>query len=512
MGPGRVHVSSRKAWFAASGILVLAALARLPYLWSVPSFAVEWEEILRAATAATTHVYPATNVAHDIGPVFIYLQGFLFQVFGTNLLLPRVVALAAGALAALFAYLSGREAAGERVGLLAGGVVAFSGAAIMLSHQAFSNTLTPLAVTAAGLVTMMAERRHRYLLVPAGVLWGLALQTDTSVLAMLVPLFAYLVWRATRRGWLVPALAGIGGFVLGYANMIAYNVQTNLGSLTWILEKKKYAFSHPTGVLPVLEHYAFEAGEWGQTLGSGFLTTNLLQDAWAVVAVLACLTAYVMAVRHALREREWGSELLLALGVGPLLVIPLFNQAYNYPIAARYLLPALPFAVILIGRWLKDIWPRLKARRRRLATLAVALLAFVGPMVATIGYESGQTAAMAANAVGLGLADKAYALDPSTKAVVLFDSRGYLARWYPNILRTEGFTVYLMGDPWASGERGVFTQAAWERAITKAHSTTIAVLAPADYAALAPLVPAGARVVRQAGPGRYVIVYLPALR
>src|SRR5262249_22278536 len=76
----------------------------------------------------------------------------------------------------------------------------------------------------------VACRPRPLLLVPVGLLIGLALQTHLSVIALLPGLALYALWRGPRlmrTPW--PYLAVLG-VVLGYLNMIVYNLLNDFWS------------------------------------------------------------------------------------------------------------------------------------------------------------------------------------------------------------------------------------------------------------------------------------------
>lgn len=501
-----------------SRVLALAALAfavglaiRLPWLFSVPVFSVEWGEILIGYQIAFAHLHPWTNYAHDIGPLYNYLIAGTFRLFGLNLYIPRILMLVFGATTVGLGFLIGREAGGIRVGLLAALMLAVSGASVIDSHMAFSNGLTPLFVALAGLFSLYGDKRHPVWLIPAGFIWALALQTDSSVLAVLIPLFFYLLLTAPKRNRIPQTALALGAFFFGYLNMIIYNIETHMGSLQWILQKKGYAVSQSHGIVQVGVHYIFEALEWGQTLGTAFNAKNAIAlDAWAGVIILSWLGLFFLGVRKTWLGKK--NPLLLVLTLGPLALIPVFNKAYNYPLAARYLVPMLPFAYAMISEASLDLLKkRFKGpRRARLATFLFVFLVAATSLTELFAYEGTQVQAAQTNRQGFALAAAAQSMATSS-TVVLFDSTGSYARYFPAMLRSGGLTVTLMGDPWSHKEKGVFSYNQWKAALRRPQNPLLAVLTPRDYQTLLPLMPKGTRKeVLPGHGGGYILVTIPA--
>lgn len=503
-------MKSRQRLVLALFALALVAFAtRFPQLWGVPSFGVEWEEVWLGFQIAFQHLRPATDHSKDIGPIFNYLVAEGFRLFGPDLRLPRLLTMTASILTVLMTFFIGREAFDDEVGALAALMLAFSGASIFLSHQAFSNALTPLAVALAGYATLLAERRSPYWLVPAGLLWGVALETDSSVLGILLPLFAYLVWRGRSRA--LATLAGVLAFLVGYAHMILLNIQDPLVSLHWILQRKGYAVAQSHGLGQIVFNYLFELLSWGQTLATAFPIplSQVWLDALGLVAVVIWLTLFVGAVKRFWTGRVF--PLFLTLTLGPLLVIPIFNKAYVYPEMSRYLVPILPFALTIVAWRIRILVKGSPATAKRwilIGTLAV--MTAVWPAFSLAAYYGTQGQAQRGNAEAFRLTERARALGGASHPVY-FDSTGFMARWYAYVLLSGGVDLTVVGDPWANGERGDFRTGVWRRFMTGSQGMRLALLSPAGFRRLGAQIPADARISRVAGPGGgYVVVVLGA--
>ena len=493
-----------------AGLTGLALATHLPQLWGVPAFGVEWEEVAIAYRIAFEHLRPATDYGKDIGPLFNYIVAAGFRLVGPSLLLPRLITLAAGVLTVPVTYLIGREAYDEATGKIAAVMLAFSGAGIFLSHEAFSDALTPLAVALAGLATLLADRRGSLWLIPAGFLWAMALESDSSVLAILVPLAVYLAWMARRRP--MATLAGVGAFVLGYAHMILLNIRQPLISLNWILERKGYAVGQSHTLVQIALNYLEEALGWGQTLASSFpVPLSLIWvDALGLVFVIVWLDLFARAVWA--KRGDGSSRLLLVLSVGPLLVIPLVNQAYLYPQMSRYLVPVLPFALILAARYGREVLASISAPHRRLALAAATTMAVIWPAFSLTAYEGAQVQTRGGNAQALTLIERSRTLAGANGQVYL-DSTGYRARWLRIGLLSDGLRPITVGDPWARGLRGVFLPSEWRRILAGSSSPRLVLLSRLSFLRLRSDIPPAAGLSSVGGPGGgYVIVRLPARR
>src|SRR5215207_8968285 len=80
------------------GMVAAAAALRLPYLWDVPRFTDETDEVLLGLQIARGQRLPLVNQEAYIGPLWNYLLAGVFLLIGPSLYVGRAVALAFGAL------------------------------------------------------------------------------------------------------------------------------------------------------------------------------------------------------------------------------------------------------------------------------------------------------------------------------------------------------------------------------------------------------------------------------
>src|SRR5256885_1443843 len=81
---------------AAVGMIAVAALLRWPYLWEIPRFTDELQEVNWSLNIALGQALPLTAVDSYYGPLWSYLLAGLFRLFGPSPYLPRMAALLLG--------------------------------------------------------------------------------------------------------------------------------------------------------------------------------------------------------------------------------------------------------------------------------------------------------------------------------------------------------------------------------------------------------------------------------
>ncbi len=151
----------RLSW-AISILLFLVALAiRLPHLWTIPSLTDEGDEVLLGLAIAKGRLLPLTNVSTYLGSLYNYLLAAVFVVFGPSPFAARALVVLAGALTVPGTYFLARELGlGQRAALIAAGLIATSGAHVMVSsHVAWAHSLAPLAATLASWLLVRAAWR-----------------------------------------------------------------------------------------------------------------------------------------------------------------------------------------------------------------------------------------------------------------------------------------------------------------------------------------------------------------
>lgn len=516
-------VSLRTGVRDMAGLLaILLLLADIPLrlwnLWLIPRIGDEWGEIFLAYRIFRGQVLPLTDTAHDIGSLYNFLLAGLFHIFGPSLDLPRLFVMLLSVLTVYVTFLIGRMLFGRWVGLFAAAMLATSAADILATHMAWSNTTDPFFVTLAVYLLMLGLHRGRWWYLAAGLMWGLALQTHGTVVALLpAPLIALAVLGRGRRfkdPWLY---AGFAGFLIGYLNMIIFNIRYPLASLRWVAVHNTYALSSHLTPLSYLRRLSDVSQELVRSvasqpmLGYGYLHTLPPPMFWVIGVLL------VVGLVMLIREKE---VLLAALLTVPLLADAVVGHSFYFPTDVRYIAPILPFAYLTVALAAARLWQGVRARLDRLSGRPLpiawlgplmALVVVLSPIPALAGYYQAQVAAYNTNAGWIEVASAVQQANPPNSpgaTAVLVDSEVPFGRFLPLILQVEGQRVVTMGNPYANGDHGSFSLAAWRLAI-KQHPGAWALLTPEDFHALRAAFGTAHPQSRSLGRGYYLLVRIP---
>jgi 4-amino-4-deoxy-L-arabinose transferase-like glycosyltransferase len=360
------HTRSDARWFDLAlplGLALGAFVIRLPYLWTIPRFTDETREALRAIDLLRGDLRGAdrlVNVDAYIGSIYTWLLAAIFWLTGVSAYTPRLVVAVAGAIAVGFTYLLARDLAGRTAGLIAAGLLATSGGIILSnSHIAWSHCLTPTLTTLAAFLLQRAVRSEsRPALLGAGLAFGVAFQTHPATLVLLPGAAIYILWwgrRWLRTPW--PYLA-LGLFLLGFANMLAYNLMTGGGSFKDAAE--------------IRDHYS--NGRELLTGLSTYLANHAIHDLMLLRYLAGAVDSRENAASDLLDPTLWiygglsvaglvwcarrGAPLLLLMTLSSILIMPYFNDKKYVPISdGRYLMPLLPLAFASIGAILARVHP-----------------------------------------------------------------------------------------------------------------------------------------------------------
>jgi 4-amino-4-deoxy-L-arabinose transferase-like glycosyltransferase len=324
---------------------------------------------------------PLTNYDSYYGSLFNYLIGVPMALVGTDPLLPRWIVMVLGALTVLPTFLLGREVAGRTAGTIAALLVATGSAHIAVnSHIAWSNCLTPLFTTACFWLLARAQRRSSGLaLVGAGLVFGLALQTHPAVIAFAPAIAVFVLWRcrnAVSWGWM--ALA-VGGFLIGYANMVAYNLSTNFDSLR---SAQRISGEYAT---------AEDADTGWQLVSSMLLLLGRLaggavdqrSDVLAYLLDPGVLVSLVLAGIGLVALWRRGEPLPLLAALTFLALLPVVNTKFKTLVTIRYLMPVYPLLALGIAVAVINVARRLSTHSVRLG-LTVATLALVATIAPSL--------------------------------------------------------------------------------------------------------------------------------
>ena len=382
--------------FAA--IIGIAAAARWPNLWLIPTFTDETIEVRLAYDVARGLAAPLTNVDPYIGAFWTWVLAFGFWLFGLSPWLPRLLSLVCGVLTVAAAWWLGKQLAGRTGAVIAALFMAGCSTHVLVnSHVAWSHATTPLWTTLGFACLVRALRGEKttpwgYWLVGAGFFLGLGVQTHiTAVLLLPGAALALLLQRPglLRTRW---ALSGMLAFLLAISNLIVFNILT--GGATF------------TGGQAVLADYTgqdegVDAGSYGEnvsrlTLATGWVLSGAIEKRRFVGETLLqpLVLGYLgLAVGSVVWAARRGHLLPLLVAVPYLLVLPVLQGKYEPLLNGRYVMPILPLVFASIGLAAADALTLLRRRfgGRALLPSAVVLgvlaLAAVYPLAGLAQYQ-----------------------------------------------------------------------------------------------------------------------------
>ena len=409
---GSVAALGARADVLLVGALVgLAFAVRWPSLLLSPQFPSIGGTVLQALDVADGRALPLFDQAPYLGPLLVYLLAGVFKLFGPSVEAPLLLAWAIGSLTTVPTYLLGRELGGRSVGLLAGALLATSGAhTVITSHVPLVHSMTPLLATttlwllvravsrvepddtpgrrvATPATSGMARRLPRLpttgagrLLAASGLLAGLSLQSHPTVApllggAALASLLCRPAWLRTR--W--PYLAVVG-VVLGYSVLLAHHLQTRFVVVDDVRDKQaRYLDADDDAgenaergiYLNNLEQLAISAAR----LASGAIdqrqeVADYLRDPWVLVYPAFALAGLAVAARR-------GNPVLLLALLPAILLPPLFSGKYRPILDGRYLMPLVPVLFVGVGLALAALARVLQARGATSRWQAMSWTAFL---------------------------------------------------------------------------------------------------------------------------------------
>jgi hypothetical protein len=387
---------------ALAAMLGIAASARWPNLWLIPTFTDETIEVRVSYDIVRGLSTPLTSVDPYIGSFWNWVLALGFWTFGLSPWLPRLLVFVTGVLTVGAAWWLGREVAGRASGVVAALFMAGCSTHILVnSHVAWSHSTTPLWTTlgfaclvrgfretsppaplprgegrqSTNAPSFVSERGAGGVrsfglgasLIGAGFFIGLGVQTHITAVLLLPGIgLTVLLQRPglLRTRW---ALFAILAFGLATWNLIVYNVMTGGGTLS--------------GGQAVLADYTGQddgpdAVAYGENLGRLTLATSwvlsgaiekrrFVGETLLQPVLLGYLGLAVGSVLWAARRTTW---LPLLVAAPYLLTLPLLQGKYEPMLNGRYIMPVLPLVFASIGlvvsdlgSWLAGRWPARQA-------------------------------------------------------------------------------------------------------------------------------------------------------
>jgi hypothetical protein len=340
----------------AAAVVLVAAGLRFAYIAQIPRFTDETDIIVRSLDIVRSGTRPLTDTEVYIGAAFNYLLAATFAVVGIGPVVARYLVAVIGVLTVAATCFLGAEISSlirqtpdrhdwDRtdvlVGLLAAAALAVSPVHIVVNSRiAWAHSTTPLFTTLALALLIRAVRRKQPSLLPAtGLVAGVALQTHPSVVALVPGALAWLVWRgrdvlAAKRWVVLGLLCG----ALGCANLLAFNVLTNFGSVTGALDKADAYDAQQGG------QTGYAGALWTEGLGlarvlAGTVGTRRGDELPVSLEIVAWAVLAVVVVAYAARRGAW---IIPLVSVPFLLLLPLLNSKFEPLFNGRYVMPVVP--------------------------------------------------------------------------------------------------------------------------------------------------------------------------
>ncbi len=303
------------------------------------------------------------NVWPDKPPIFLWLLGVAYSLFGIEAASARWINIAAGTLTIPIVAVTARRLWGDRAALIAALVMALSPFAISFSPTAFVDPVLVLAGSLALCMTVFARP------LSAGLWLGAAIMTKQQGLLYVPLVVAMLAGNnfENRRSRYLPFLSGLAMVVLPV--LFWDSLRWTSAPSPWDLSVRNY------GILTVAppDEWPTRLLEWWPVLWQ--ITAN--SAAWIVLA-LGLLSAVIM-----VGYRRIMQETIDRRSTGPAAIIALWATGYfllhilsTIQVWDRYLLPLGPPIALLSG-WAASTLPLPTSPwiRRTAVSMIVLLLA-----------------------------------------------------------------------------------------------------------------------------------------
>ncbi len=319
------------SWWPLAGLLVFAALVRLPTLglqsfWFDEAFTPV--HVLHPSIVASMETMAHTENTPPLWYVTIWVWT---RIFGTGVVAMRLPSALAGIALVAVVYEIARELAGRRVAIVAGAITAANPLFVWYSQEARAYELYALTMALALLCFIRAERQPSARRMAIFALTGaLALLTHYFAVFLLVPMALWLLRRRERWRTAVPAVGAIA--VVGIALIPLVLSQGGKGT-QWIGE---WALRDRVEAIP--QYYL--TGYSGAPLGRGI----------ELLVALPLIAGLAYGLRRGLSHDERGAALgMLALAAcGVLIPILLAMGGADY-LAPRNLIGAMVPVTILLA-------------------------------------------------------------------------------------------------------------------------------------------------------------------
>lgn len=162
----------------------------------------------------------------DRGPLYAYLLGILFRLFGQELLIPRLLQILIGSVTCVLIYRIARHAFSPGAGLAAGVIAAMFGPFLFYDGMIGPEGLAAFLLAAVIFQLLEADGSQRGLLATAGLCLGLAWLARDTLILLAAPVVLWLLldpWLRSEmtHGRTREGLARAGTFLFGILLVMA---------------------------------------------------------------------------------------------------------------------------------------------------------------------------------------------------------------------------------------------------------------------------------------------------
>ncbi len=216
-----VDAAARRTRVAVAAIVAIAFILRVVYvlesrsspLFDAPIMDAKYHVDWASAFARGEDFQPGPFFRAPLYPWFL---GVCFELFGRDLLIPRLIQAGFGAVTTWLTYLIGARAFDRRVGLIASIATAFSWILVFYDGELLLESLSIPLNLAALWFTLGANASSKPVRWGvAGAAFGLAAITRPNVLLVAIGVALWIGW--TRRSARRAAITSCGAFVVGLA-------------------------------------------------------------------------------------------------------------------------------------------------------------------------------------------------------------------------------------------------------------------------------------------------------
>ncbi len=157
------------------------------------------------------------GATYEMTPLYAYILGGLFRLFGHDLLLPRILqALIGAATCGLVAFV-GSRIFGRAEGIIAGLALALYGPALFHESQIMKTVLTTGLSTATAAILYFSQGRIPRLLLTGGLMLGITALAQENISVTVPFLLVWIGWRAPRGRKLIGGVSLLAGFACAVA-------------------------------------------------------------------------------------------------------------------------------------------------------------------------------------------------------------------------------------------------------------------------------------------------------